>query len=447
MAMNLRRPPVDVLHMPSLNEGISYVGNVPTWIVRPGTEAIVRMFAASDNATVKNQQQATINRYARRMPRGTFEIRSAPVVLKDAKFARGLVRIADRFWLNGASGDRARKKFEADNPEPWRRRRYVDAFRRARKAGSAKIGVVSRHEADQLPVALEMKNGFNYYHFSAETLGSLAHFSGDGGNEPIRIHLPGSHVKNFISSFISTIFPDLSDRVEFIFDNTHYDEVRSVYSHKHYIYSASNPIVDAALNSPDVDPEWSKIARSPSGFSVVAMQSYDCSIRMLRNAALRQISNGQSVSMPRLIWMGRDESGDARARGISGHQRLLSELRERGFEQVAFEHLSPAEQISAMNGADVVIAPHGAGLANMIYAKESSRVIEIGTRQTQLHRWGDFLKCAHVSGCHYDTVFADVEGVSDASYVPPMSTGHRGIRLGEEAVKTILSIVDKEANA
>lgn len=447
MAIDFRRAPVDILHMPAVHDGVSYIGQPPGWIVRPTEAAEVRMFAASDSPDLCRRLQAVINRQTANMPQGAIEIRSAPVVLEDAKFAQGLVQIDGRLWLNGASGSRVRTKYETNNTEDWRRERYLGAFRRTRIKGSSHLPSYDRDDASKLDVAIELKNGFNYYHFSTESLGSLAHYLTDETETEIRLHLPNrGDIKGFIKRFIDAVFPELAERVKLDGKPTRYDRVRSVYSHQHYLYAVDDASVAEALADPSLDPRWLTIARDPSRIKLTAIQSYDTSLRMLRNAALSQMRSAKLASTPRLIWLGRDESGDARARGISGHAALLEELTSRGFEMVAFEHLSPLEQIAAMNGADIVIAPHGAGLANMIYSKPGALVIEIGTRQTQLHRWGDFVKCAHVSQCRYDTVFADVDGIEDLNKIPSMASGHRGVRVGRHATDQILSIVDEHLN-
>ncbi|WP_198167837.1 glycosyltransferase family 61 protein [Ketogulonicigenium robustum] len=432
--------------MPAFHDGISYIGRDPNWIIRPAQSSTFRMFAASDNEELRGRQDRMLNQVTRALPKGAMEVNALPVVLDNARFAGGLVQIDNRFWLNGASGGRVRSKFERENAKPeWRLQRYLGAFRRARATGAALINNVSSAEADALDIAIELKNGFNYYHFTTETLGSLAHFVDDGTDAPISLQLPSGDVKSFQQRFIEAIYPSLAHRVNFVARPKAYNRIRSVYSHQHFLYQVTDERVDRALAAPDVDSRWEDVIFGPSDAKLVAMMSYDSSLRKLRKEALKQIRKGQKRAYPRLIWLGRDEEGaDARARGIEGHEPLLEALTERGFEAFAFENLTPLEQIEAMNGADIVIAPHGAGLANMIYAKTNALVIEIGTRQTQLHRWGDFLKCAHVSGCRYDTVFADIAGLEDLSVVPGMFEGHRGIRVSEIATWKILEIVDEE---
>lgn len=445
MAFDFRRPPVDILHMPTVHQGVSYLGEVPDWIIRSVPAAPIRMFAESDHPQMRARQQAVIKRQFFALPMQALEVRSAPVVLQNARFAHGMVQVDGRFWLNGASGSRVRTKFENANPEPWRRQRYADAFRRCWAKGTAMTPVRDLSGAKDLSVAIELKNGFNYYHYSTETLGSLAHFVQDESEAPITLHLPTGPIKGFVKRFVDAVFPSLADRVRFEQNSTRYKEVRSVYSHQHFLYSVNDPSVAAVLDDQDLDPRWPAIARNPVRIKPAAMMSYDMNLRLLREAALAQVPQTARTT-PKLIWMGRDEGGEARARGIDGHQPLLEELIGLGFEQIAFEHLSPLEQIAAMNGADVLIAPHGAGLANMIYAKPDATVIEIGTRQTQLHRWGDFLKCAHVSRCRYDTVFADIEGIDDLAIMPKMSDGHRGVKVSRNATDRIISIVTEALN-
>ncbi|MFH5774846.1 glycosyltransferase family 61 protein [Paracoccus sp. NGMCC 1.201697] len=439
MTFDFRRPPMDILHMPAVHPGLSYVGDTPDWIIRPAKAAAVRLFAGSDDPALCARQHAMLVRQGRMMTQEVLEILSAPVVLENARFERGMVQLANRFWLNGASGSRVRTQFATANDERWRLERLNRAIRRTRAKGPARIGTHDAAEAAKLGVAIELKNGFNYYHFSTETLGSLAHFLNDGSTAPIRIHLPSGKVKSFIRRFVATIFPSLAERITFERAAGDYERVRSVYSHQHLLYAVRDPMIDTVLAG--VDPRWPPVLRDPSRFKQAAKFTYDSSLRLLREAALAQLPRAGHSSTPRLIWMGRDEGQGARVRGIEGHEPLLEELTALGFEQVAFEHLSPLEQVAAMNGADIVIAPHGAGLANMIYARPGATVIEIGTRQTQLHRWGDFLKCAHVSRCNYDTVFADIEGVDADARVPAMSDGHRGIRVGRNATDRVIAIV------
>jgi capsular polysaccharide biosynthesis protein len=48
-----------------------------------------------------------------------------------------------------------------------------------------------------------------------------------------------------------------------------------------------------------------------------------------------------------------------------------------GFESVLTERLSVHEQVEMFSQASVLVAPHGAGLANMVFARPGLTVLEI----------------------------------------------------------------------
>ena len=48
-----------------------------------------------------------------------------------------------------------------------------------------------------------------------------------------------------------------------------------------------------------------------------------------------------------------------------------------GFELVTFESMSVFEQAALMAEAEIVLAPHGAGLANLVFCSPGSKVIEL----------------------------------------------------------------------
>lgn len=51
-------------------------------------------------------------------------------------------------------------------------------------------------------------------------------------------------------------------------------------------------------------------------------------------------------------------------------------LAEYGFERVELEDLTIPEQAALFADADAVVAPHGAGLANLVYARDA-QVLEL----------------------------------------------------------------------
>ncbi|MEM9223253.1 MAG: glycosyltransferase 61 family protein [Pseudomonadota bacterium] len=71
------------------------------------------------------------------------------------------------------------------------------------------------------------------------------------------------------------------------------------------------------------------------------------------------------------------------SRFASKRRRLLNErdvadmLERRGFEILEMSELSPRDQLAAVRGASVVVAPHGAALANILGASERTKVVEL----------------------------------------------------------------------
>lgn len=70
-------------------------------------------------------------------------------------------------------------------------------------------------------------------------------------------------------------------------------------------------------------------------------------------------------------------------RSGSGHRRLVNEpqvrrlVQKHGFTPVTAETMSVADQARLFAGASVVVAPHGAGLANLVFCRPGVTVVEI----------------------------------------------------------------------
>jgi hypothetical protein len=86
-------------------------------------------------------------------------------------------------------------------------------------------------------------------------------------------------------------------------------------------------------------------------------------------------------------------------RAVRDEHVLEEALRTRGFTVVYLEELTFAEQVASMAGAGVVVAPHGAGLANTVFMPPGGHVIEI----TSGEWWSNaFRRIAHARGHSYD---------------------------------------------
>ncbi|MEN9201850.1 MAG: glycosyltransferase 61 family protein [Thermostichus sp. DG_1_6_bins_120] len=90
---------------------------------------------------------------------------------------------------------------------------------------------------------------------------------------------------------------------------------------------------------------------------------------------LRQLVQGSpSLSASRRLYISRRF---ARWRRVINEAEVLAYLQPLGFVSVQLEKLSLAEQIALMQGAEVVIGLHGAGLTNIAFCRPQTLVIEI----------------------------------------------------------------------
>ena len=78
----------------------------------------------------------------------------------------------------------------------------------------------------------------------------------------------------------------------------------------------------------------------------------------------------------------------AKRRRLTNEPELWDALEKRGFVKLRLEELTWSEQISAFRAAKVIVAPHGAGLANLVFCNSGTQVVEL------FHR-------SYVNGCYW----------------------------------------------
>lgn len=96
--------------------------------------------------------------------------------------------------------------------------------------------------------------------------------------------------------------------------------------------------------------------------------------RSIRDMLVGKISETQIRSENGRVYISRQNG--SRGRKILNFSELRDVLDQFGFDIYQFEDLTISDQISIMSDADVVVAPHGAGLVNMLFSK-NSKVIEL----------------------------------------------------------------------
>ena len=77
----------------------------------------------------------------------------------------------------------------------------------------------------------------------------------------------------------------------------------------------------------------------------------------------------------------------------------------------------------------------------MLFAGPETYVLELGTLQTAIHRWGDFWGIAHAAGCRYISFFADFNQ-ADPLAVPSFDLdGIVPVALSDQGVAEVMTFV------
>lgn len=99
-------------------------------------------------------------------------------------------------------------------------------------------------------------------------------------------------------------------------------------------------------------------------------------LKKFRNLVIKKTKTAKLPSdLPKKIYISR---GDAnKPRGIQNEAAFERKLRRHGFIIVKLSECSVLEQINLFKSADIIVAAHGAGLSNIIFAKETCIIIEI----------------------------------------------------------------------
>ena len=107
------------------------------------------------------------------------------------------------------------------------------------------------------------------------------------------------------------------------------------------------------------------------------------------------------------IYLSREK---ARRRRVVNEAELWPWLQARGFVKVCAEDLNWDQQIEVFRRAQVIVAPHGAGLANLVFCSSGTKVIELFAR-------------AYVNGCYWR-----LSAVAGLDYRPLVPEGSDPLR-------------------
>ncbi len=146
--------------------------------------------------------------------------------------------------------------------------------------------------------------------------------------------------------------------------------------------------------------------------------------------------NKQDIGLLRKVFLGSEEkniktriyiSRRHSSRTFNNEAVLEETLNNRGFRIIFLEELVFTAQIEVFQNADIIIAPHGAGLANLVWCSPGTKVIELFTN----HVFNDcFARLSSSLSClHY---CLGIDGIDDFS---------------SNAVKSVIDLLDKVEKA
>lgn len=109
---------------------------------------------------------------------------------------------------------------------------------------------------------------------------------------------------------------------------------------------------------------------------------------------MTRAAGAPAPDQPRRLYISR---GKARRRRVRNEDAVIALLAPLGFEAFTLEDLSVAEQVRLFAGAEVVVAPHGSSLTNLVFG-QGIKVIELHTSAKYTN---SFMALSHACGHSY----------------------------------------------
>ena len=330
-----------------------------------------------------------------------------PAILERASFHRSQVYLAEQTLLAGAAGKRARSQYALKNKET---RQEFSAALSSKHPDNPSVSPewVSEPESS-VPICLDCRNVTNYYHFVSETLAALSSVARVARNREINVHI--GNVKTakdgFAYKFLQSAFPELKENINFVSDLSPVTYQQCIYpfatDHMFYMLNKNAWTPMEVDSVPENLREMCDATEKER--NVFRFLSFDGGLETLRNRCMR-LAAGHAYKPARKIIIGRRESG-SRIRSGESWALLKGRLKMNGFVEIFFEDMDAMQQVRTMRDASVVVAAHGAGMTNMLFASHDAHVIEVGNIETTGGRLAVFHQIAQVSGCRYSVALVD----------------------------------------
>ncbi|MDP5309023.1 glycosyltransferase 61 family protein [Paracoccus spongiarum] len=427
--------PLEPIYEPALNRSIK-VDARANWILRPAPAARIEMVPACESPESNDRIRAYYMRSALcNAGTAVLEVNNLPALMHHVTWNRGKLKFAEEVTLSSPSGHRFIEAVTRSDPET------LKSVPRAKIGAKRFINVFANEASGEdynLPFIVDMRNGKNYFHFLSESLSQLA--VAPRALKTVYLLSRNRSRRSFVENFLATLFPEWDDRVLFLSEAVEFERAWLSYSFRLLLAQHKIPRFDRLIQAhiPSFSPRRALERRSRRALAAFTL---DHGLMRLRERALIA-AKGMAFAppIPKILVVRSADPALARQRDTEGFSLLRASLRQKGFQEVVLEHLSPLEQIRLFNQASTVVAEHGAGIANMMFGSEKLHLIEIGTMQTLRFRWGDFFQMAHASQCRYTTVFTDASGEPLEIASPPQGK-LAPPKIGPAALSAILDIV------
>ncbi len=120
----------------------------------------------------------------------------------------------------------------------------------------------------------------------------------------------------------------------------------------------------------------------------------------------RRCMDAADPNLPTRFYLSRRDAPKRRA--LRNEAELAEALAARGCPELVMSELSLEDQVGAFARAECIVAPHGAGLVNLMFAPPGARLLKI---MAENYRHGHFFRLAQVRGMSYSQVLARVAQV------------------------------------
>lgn len=163
-----------------------------------------------------------------------------------------------------------------------------------------------------------------------------------------------------------------------------FSELQSVgYPIDHYFIPQDHAFQRESVNALGIDPKKIIAAKRSSHIAadrILAVTWQGQSVTPSRVQAIQNAFScidlpGSRASSTR-IYISRKRS---RVRRIENEHALIQVLRANDFKILSLEDMTLQDQIAAFRSAEIIVAPHGAGLANLCFCRPGTKVLEITT--------------------------------------------------------------------